>query len=53
MRVASAPCPSGGGVAEQKIAVFPAAPCRLVGSGEELARPRGRAEVWDGQPSAG
>lgn len=36
------PLPEGGeGVARQKIAVFPAAPCRLVGSGERLARPRG------------
>lgn len=48
------PLPQGGeGVARQKIAVFPAAPCRLVGSGERLARPRGERRCGTGSHPQG
>ena len=48
------PLPQGGeGVARQKIAVFPAAPCRRVGSGERLARPRGERRCGTGSHPQG
>lgn len=48
------PLPRGGeGVARQKIAVFPAAPCGRVGSGERVARPRGEWRCGTGSHTQG
>lgn len=48
------PLPQGWeGVARQKIAVFPAAPCRRVGSRKRLARPRGERRCGTGSHPQG